>query len=251
MAPEQVRGERSDFRADIFSFGALVYELASGCNPFAGPDLSSSSRTLEVEPAPLSQDDPDVPPALDGILRRCLQKDPSARYESSEALRSDLEELRDEVRGKAGRGPAGRSAPEATSWPPRRWWRVHQAIVSGVYVLALLPLWLERASVPLEGGMPAVLAALAIAVTAASIRLHLWFSTRVYPAEMLTQRRRARVWLRACDLGLAAILVAVALAIGSARPYPATLLVALAAGVSVANVLIEPSTERAAFGGSA
>ncbi|MBM3778726.1 MAG: serine/threonine protein kinase [Acidimicrobiia bacterium] len=242
MAPEQRRGEPTDFRADIFSFGVLVSELASGRNPLTGAGAASSA----IEPLASERDDAGSPRGLHEILQRCLEHEPSARYASSDALRSDLDHLDEVVRRGGGRPVRGGASGERP-WPPLRWWRAHQAIVSGVYVLALLPLWVERQWVPLGGGMPAGLAALALTVVAVSVRLHLWFSTRVYPAETRAQRRRARAWLRTCDLGLASILAAVALSIGGVRPYPALLLVAVAAGVSVANLLIEPSTERAAF----
>ena len=220
MAPEQTRGDPADHRSDQFALGLLIRELLSGVPPPAGGEAERDAGDLEP------------------VVRRCLRDAPHERYASTRELRDALRAVRP-VRG-------GGAHPR--SWPARRWWTIHQAAACAVYLLALVPLWLERAWMPPGTGMPAALAGLALAVAATSIRLNLWFSTRVLPAEAAAQRVRVRTWRRGCDLALGALLTAGALAIGEARPYPATLMVALAAGLVVANILIEPTTERAAFG---
>jgi hypothetical protein len=221
MAPEQVRGAAADHRSDQFAFGVLIHELLSGTVPPAGGDVSLRAGTLEA------------------VVRKCLRAAPEERYAATR-------ELRDAVFAAHARPPGRMSADR--SWSARRWWTIHQASACGVYLLALVPLWFERTWMPPGAGMPAALTGLALAVTATSVRLNLWFSTRVLPAEAAAQRVRVRTWRRGCDLALAALLAGAGLAIGETRPYPATLMVALAAGLVVANLLIEPTTERAAFG---
>jgi tetratricopeptide (TPR) repeat protein len=91
MSPEQVRGERADPRSDIFSFGALFYEMLSGASAFA------RASALETGHAILSEDPPalpaHVPPEVDCIARRCLQKDLAKRYPSAKDLLLDLQAM--------------------------------------------------------------------------------------------------------------------------------------------------------------
>ena len=90
-------------------------------------------------------------------------------------------------------------------------------------------------------------AALACAALATSLRLHLTFTARVYPGDLAAQRAWARPWTRGCDVGLAALLLLAALAIGAAHQAWATLLVTMAIVTLVASLVIEPATTRAAF----
>jgi hypothetical protein len=91
MAPEQVRGERVDARTDIFSLGAVLYEMLSGQRPFPGGSIVESGHAiLHDDPAPL----PNVPPLVSQVIRRCLAKNPEARIQSAHDLAFALEMLR-------------------------------------------------------------------------------------------------------------------------------------------------------------
>jgi serine/threonine-protein kinase len=91
MSPEQARGQRSDARSDIFSLGVVFYEFLSGQKPFPGDDYFEILEKLRsLEPKSLRELVPTLPPALVGAVHRMLAKDPEARYQSLEALRSDL-----------------------------------------------------------------------------------------------------------------------------------------------------------------
>ena len=98
MSPEQVRGEALDARSDIFSFGAMLYEMLSGRNPFAAESVGATmSSILTKEPAPLARYASDVPDELQRIVRKALSKDKEGRYQGIKDLLIDLRELKQEL----------------------------------------------------------------------------------------------------------------------------------------------------------
>lgn len=92
MSPEQIMGERVDFRSDLFSFGIVLYQMLTGQKPFTEDDTHSVMQRIVnenfVRPRRLY---PDIPWRLSRIINRCLQKDPAKRYNSTEELRRALE----------------------------------------------------------------------------------------------------------------------------------------------------------------
>ena len=91
MSPEQVEGKEVDGRSDIFSLGAVLYEMLTGRRAFEGKSqLSVASAILEKEPAPISSVKPMTPPALDHAVKKCLAKPPDARWQSASDLASEL-----------------------------------------------------------------------------------------------------------------------------------------------------------------
>jgi hypothetical protein len=96
MSPEQARGGRSDARSDIFSVGVVFYELVSGRKPFVGENhFQTMEKVRSEEPPPLGEIVPGLPPGLAHAINRALEKDPEARYQTLEELRSDLLALPD------------------------------------------------------------------------------------------------------------------------------------------------------------
>ena len=95
MSPEQAEGRPLDARSDVFSFGALLYELLTGRRAFEGKTaLSLVTSILRDTPPPPRSLRPEIASRLEAIVNRCLQKDPAARYPSAEALVHDLEAAR-------------------------------------------------------------------------------------------------------------------------------------------------------------
>jgi eukaryotic-like serine/threonine-protein kinase len=91
MSPEQVEGKEVDARSDIFSLGAVLYEMLTGQRAFEGKSqLSVASAILEKEPAPISSVKPMTPPALDHVVKKCLAKLPDERWQSANDLASEL-----------------------------------------------------------------------------------------------------------------------------------------------------------------
>ena len=94
MAPEQVRGEPADARSDLFALGAILYELLTGKRAFQGTShVETLAAILNEEPPPLSVSGRDIPPALDAIVRHCLEKNPEERFQSARDLAFALEGL--------------------------------------------------------------------------------------------------------------------------------------------------------------
>ncbi len=133
MSPEQVRGNPADHRSDIFSFGAVFYEMLTGVRPFRGESaVEAMNAILKDEPpeAPAG-----TPPALDRIARHCLEKEPDQRFQSASDIGFALESM------SSGSQTSGAPAPPAEKTaPPGRWMRwalaatVLWAVVSTVWV---------------------------------------------------------------------------------------------------------------------
>src|SRR5438874_4108226 len=83
MSPEQVRGQNVDHRSDIFSFGAILYEMLTGKRPFAGDSTADTMSAILREDPPEISGTTGVTPALDRIVRHCLEKNASARFQSA------------------------------------------------------------------------------------------------------------------------------------------------------------------------
>ena len=98
MAPEQLEGKPVDFRADIFAFGTLLYELATGVHPFHGSSSASTIVSIvKEEPRPLTERCRSHPGELDRIVRKCLRKNREERYQSTLDLLVDLRSLKREL----------------------------------------------------------------------------------------------------------------------------------------------------------
>ena len=109
MSPEQVRGKQADPRSDIFSFGAIFYEMLSGNRAFHGDSAADTmSAILKEDPPDLSATNQNVSPGLERIVRHCLEKSPEQRFRSAHDLAFDLEALSG-ASGSAAAGAAGAS----------------------------------------------------------------------------------------------------------------------------------------------
>jgi len=103
MSPEQLRGQPADPRADVFAFGILLYQMATGRRPFEGETLPALAAAILTDAAlPPSRVRPELPRRLDEIVARCLEKDRELRLQSADALCALLDEVQHEAIGAAG-----------------------------------------------------------------------------------------------------------------------------------------------------
>ena len=116
MSPEQAKGETSDARSDQFSFGTVLYELFSGQRAFARKtSIETLAAIIRDEPEPLPSLNPSVPPLLVPLVKRCLAKEPDARYPSTRALALELANVRATLTGLAHPAWPGDRLPTASA----------------------------------------------------------------------------------------------------------------------------------------
>jgi len=234
MAPEQINGEAVDARADVFAFGVLLYEYACGEHPFAATtELAVVARVLGSEARPLLERCPDVPRGAAAVIARCLRKAPSQRFGSAAELVGALETVGDAV------PPVSAHAS---------WWRAHQIIVILVYVISCAVAWQIKdwGETPVTVGL--FLALCAVSTICGVLRGHLVFTELMNRSHLAVERRRTSRALLLLDLLAAALLLADGIIVAATRALPAVLTIALALGIALASIVLEPATTAAAFG---
>ena len=147
MAPEQLEGKEADHRTDIFAFGAVLYEMATGRKAFEGKSQASLiGAILHTDPPPLSSLQPMSPPALGGIVQTCLAKDPDDRWQSAGDLGRQLKIIQ-------GGSQPGVAMPVVPAAPQRAGWRqgiplaVATLVVGGI-ITAVAVWWSTGLSEP-------------------------------------------------------------------------------------------------------
>jgi predicted Ser/Thr protein kinase len=233
MAPEQINGLTVDARADVFAFGILLYEYACGTHPFAASTaLGTVARVLESDARPLAAR-ADVPSRLADVIARCLQKAPADRFGSASELVGALDVA---------------DADEAGPAPHAAWWRAHQVVIALLYITAAIFAWQLKEWVETPVTVAIFLALGAAATIGGVLRGHLVFTAVMNQARLATERRRTRRATQLLDLLAALLLLADAAIITGTGALPAVFAIALAIGIALASLVLEPATTAAAFG---
>jgi predicted Ser/Thr protein kinase len=233
MAPEQINGLPVDARADVFAVGVLLHEYAGGVHPFTAPTaLATVARVLESDARSLATV-ANVPSRLADVIAKCLQKAPDQRFGSAAELLGALDAAEFEQTG-----PLPRAA----------WWRIHQIVVVLLYVTAATLAWQMKEWVETPVTVAIFLALGAAATIAGVLRGHLVFTELMNRSRLTTERHRTRQATRLIDLLSALLLFVDASVIASSRALPAVFTIALALGIALASLVLEPATTAAAFG---
>jgi serine/threonine protein kinase len=159
MSPEQVRGEELDARTDLFSFGTVLYEMATGRQASSGQSTALMYEAiLHHAPTSAIRINPEIPPKLEEIIKKTLEKDRELRYQSMGELRADLKRLKRDMESADLRVAAG----SAAGLDSVAWWRSKQVLV---------------------------IAVIAISTFAAVFAGRWWGSTRSHPEQSMLQQR--------------------------------------------------------------
>jgi hypothetical protein len=248
MAPEHLNGQPADLRTDVFAFGVLMYEYATGRHPFDAPTaIARAGRVLTAEPEPVGRYRADLPASLVSVLDRCLAKAPDERFASAIDVMGALPEA-ETVGSRA--VPLVGPPSSATALGDTSWWRMHQFVVIGLYFVAVIVAWFVKEG--LRGPTSAVFIAMSVLGTVLGmLRGHLVFTASTHAAGLPAQRRRVTPITLVGDLLMATLLAGDGLGwiIGASREVAGVLTIALAVGLVVARLVLEPTTTKAAFGG--
>jgi hypothetical protein len=243
MAPEQLGGKDVDVRADVFAFGIVAWELATGEHPFGASAADLVSRMADLmdgrrDSTPAAR----LPfPGLEAIVRRCLRRDPAARYRSAQAILADLEQPDTFSVIFAG------GAAVADSATPMRWWRIHQATIAAVVASMPVACWfLRRWDSGI--GSKVFLVVLALSTISVTIRLNLLFTSRVHRSRLAKQRARVYTPMAAVEAILGVLLLGSAALVAGPHDGLAAVLVTLAVATVASLGIIEPATTAAALG---
>ena len=148
MSPEQVRGQTADHRSDIFAFGAILYEMLSGQRAFRGATMADTiSAILDKDPPDLPVAERHIPPALERIVDRCVEKTPAARFQTASDLGFALEALSSQWE-RSDVSSAVAAIPERRSRERLAWTLLSVVLVAALALVLALSLPFRRVPAP-------------------------------------------------------------------------------------------------------
>jgi len=235
MAPEQLRGRPIDASADVFAFGVMAYELATGIHPFGGSDPAALVERLVSDDLPLSRQI--EPAALAVIIRMCMRGDPAARYRSGA-------ELSEALRGLSSAAPVTTSAPVSPegAW----WWKFHQMAVSLLSAGVVVLLGFKKDYLAPYGSV-IFLIVLVLGTITTTLRVHLWFVAQVQPGTLMDVRARVLRPLVFLESLFATFILGTGIALSGSHDATAAELVIVALLIALSLIVIEPATTRASL----
>ena len=236
MSPEQIEGRTAGPSADVFAFGVLMYEWIGGRHPFqAGSALATFARVLDSRPEPLSSKS-HVPRWVSDIIDRCLRKPADERFSSGAELLQALEHP--SIVEQAG--------PRSSTW-----WRTHQLVAIVLYIVASAHAWQVKQWLQDPVSLWVFLLLGISGSVGGIIRGHLIFTDAMNRPHLASELRRTKRVRLFTDVLMALLLTVDALLLVGAQPPHAlvgVLTVALATGIALAAILMEPATTVALLG---
>lgn len=262
MSPEQLESARVDSRSDLFSFGILFYEMITGSHPFEGGSPASTiANIIHAEPASVSERNRDLPDSLNWVIRKCLRKRPEERYQSSQDLATDLEEIYREIEPSKPSRPHSPGARQKIpsigrfSRPPdnraRLWWKLNHLATALIYPAVCVLAWFTREWIEtLLGpayGSAHLVAILLFATITTVLRVYLLITAGLNLQALDGEVFRWSRLILASSVMVWILLLAEAGAGISQGSATASLLFAFSLGGLIATLVAEPTIEHSAF----
>ena len=264
MSPEQAEGKKVDALSDIFSFGSMLYEMATGRRAFEGANkISTLAAILHKEPPPLAEVAPDVPAELDKIIRRCLRKDPDHRAQHAGDIKLALEELgEDPASGKLSRASqaGGQAAATREEHPglmrklfgsagarPYRLWEIMHI---GMCLRCALLVYLAWRFKNVTSGRWSVALFFSILLCSAIQSLMaavLLFAGSIDTEFLRTEVRKFAPWLRAFGLANSALAMIITVWIAEGHTILAALIAFVGIVMGVRALTVKPAMDRVAI----
>jgi eukaryotic-like serine/threonine-protein kinase len=255
MSPEQLEARETDHRTDIFSFGVVLYELATGVHPFAGASAASTiANVLTVEPIPLAKLKVGGPSALGEVIAKCMRKKPEQRYQSVQELLHHLERARQDIEsGKVDPPPDGQGSVSLLSWlssvqlTPRRWWEGNQLLCLVAFPLVSYLVWRVRDWLPVDWAAILLASMIVLVAATTTMRMYLLLTAVFDPPSLRLEVRRWSLPLRVANSAIWLLLATVAGAFFRLHTGVSVLVWGLAIGGLVSTVIAEGAIDRKAF----
>lgn len=255
MAPEQLESRLTDGRTDIYALGLVLYEMATGKNPFVGRTVPSTiANILKQEPPPLRQKDPSAPVELERILSKCLRKNSNERYQSARELLVDLNGLRRNlVWSSVGEVPAtthGSAGPLHRFFllfgatPERRWEILHWRMFLWCMVLAYLG-WKFMATAVGRWGLVLFLVELVCILFMTIMLSFLLYTRAVDPDDLPDEVRKLAPWIRGSTFALVLVNWTMFARVVVSHPILATLLGLCSTAGGLKYTLFKTASDRA------
>lgn len=257
MSPEQALGREVDHHSDIFSFGVVLYEMATGHAPFAGSnDIDTINQIINAQPEPVGRWNPKVQPRLQDIIARCLNKNREQRYSSARSLLIDLRDARRSSQElltvsephEAEDSLFGRLLCFFGMTSPYRLWEHTQfklGLLSPLIVLFLG--WKVMIWTPGRWGLALFFAGLLCGGTLMILRIVLLTSANHRIDGFTSEINKLAPWIRGISLCLVLVIAAMAFTIAESHTFSAALLGFIGVLNGLAALILEPWVNHAAF----